>query len=142
MPESIGRRLAIFFHKGSCIEFNEELLSESFPKSEFGDMDNRDAPEAGLKEILYRTYEIGKLRYMHFLQRDFFSAAYYTKATYWSHEKERRMTVSESEIRKLDDLILLYVPKKCITGLICGPRASEEALTLHKQHGKEWLTIR
>lgn len=114
--------------QGFCIEFDEELLAQSFPKSEFGDVDYQDAPEAGLTDLLYRAYEIGKPRYMYFFHKGVFSAAYYTKTTCWNYEEERRMIVHESETRRLDELILMDVPKECVTGLICGPRASAETL--------------
>ena len=111
--------------QGLCIEFDEKLLSESFPKSGFGDVDYRNTPDPDLTETLYRAYEIKKFRYMFFLHRGVFSAAYFTKAMYWNYEQERRMLVDESETRRLDELILMDIPKECITSLICGPRASE-----------------
>ena len=114
--------------QGFCIEIDEELLSECFPKSGFGDVDYHDEPKASLKDILYRAYRIGKYRYMYFLHRGVFSAAYYTKASYWSYEEERRMVIKENETRIANDLILIDVPKKCITGLICGPRASKATM--------------
>lgn len=114
--------------QGFCIEINEKLLAQSFPESGFGDVDYLDEPDPGLKNILYRAYVIGKYRYLYMLNRGVFSAAYYTKAMCWNYEQERRMIASESETRKLNELILMDVPNECVTALICGPRASEQML--------------
>jgi DUF2971 family protein len=112
--------------QGLCIQFDEELLSSFFPRSGFGDVDYQDTPETDLTEALKYAYGTAKPRHLHFLRRGIFQAAYYTKASYWSYEKERRMIVRESETRKSNELILIDVPKECITSLVCGPRASEE----------------
>lgn len=110
--------------QGFAIEFDEKLLAEAFPESGFGDIDYQDAPSPELTDMLYRAFTIGKPRYVYFLHKGVFSAAYYTKASCWSYEQERRMVVKESETRLLGDLVLMDVPKECITALICGPRAS------------------
>jgi len=123
--------------QGFCIEFDEELLAQSFPKSTFGDVDYQDAPNAGLTDMLHRAYGIGKPRYMYFLHKGVFSAAYYTKATCWNYEQERRMILKESETRRLDELILIDVPKECVTGLICGPRASIETLLAVREEANQ-----
>ena len=38
------------------------------------------------------------------------------------------MLVSESEVRQHNGMMLLDIPKECVTALICGPRASQETL--------------
>lgn len=112
--------------EGVAIEFDEEALAEAFPKSGFGDVDYRDSPDPGLTDTLYRAYGIGKPRYVYFLHTGVFSAAYYTKATCWSYELERRMVAHESEIRREGGSMLLDAPSSAITALIVGPRASAE----------------
>lgn len=114
--------------QGFAIEFSEAMLAKSFPKSGFGDVDYRDAPDEDLTDMLYRASVIGKPRYLYLLQKGAFSAAYYTKTTCWSYEHERRMIVQESETRRTDDLILMDVPKECVTALFCGPRASPDTV--------------
>lgn len=111
---------------GFAIEFDESALSKEFPDSGFGDVDHADAPDEDLTDMLYRAYEIGKPRYLYFLRGGVFSAAYYTKASCWSYEKERRMIVPEKETRQVDKLILIDVPSHCLKSLLCGPRASQE----------------
>jgi hypothetical protein len=114
--------------QGFAIEFDEAMLAQAFPESGFGDVDYRDAPDDDLTDMLYRAYEIGKPRYIYLLRKGVFSAAYYTKATCWSYEQERRMIVRESETRRVGDLLLMDVPKECITALLCGPRAPPETV--------------
>lgn len=114
--------------QGFAIEFNESKLIECFPESGFGDIDYSDSANDSLNEMLNRAYEIGKPRYFHMLRKGVFSAAYYTKATCWNYEQERRMIVQKSEIRSVDNLMLMDVPKECVTTLICGPRASSETM--------------
>jgi len=111
---------------GFAIEFDESALSKHFPDSGFGNVDYADAPDEGLTDMLYRAYEIGKPRYSYLLQRGVFSAAYYTKASCWSYEQERRMIVAEKETRRADTLILIDVPSNCLKSLLCGPRASQK----------------
>lgn len=114
--------------QGFAIEFNEAMLAQSFPQSGFGDVDYRDAPDEDLTDMLHRASVIGKPRYLYLLQKGVFSAAYYTKTTCWSYEHERRMIVRESETRRTDDLILMDVPKECVTALFCGSCASPETV--------------
>jgi len=110
--------------EGFAIEFDEAALAQSFPESGFGDVDYRDAADDNLTHLLHRAFQIGKPRYLYMLRKGVFSAAYYTKATCWSYELERRMIARLSETRSDSDLILIDVPKECVTALICGARAS------------------
>jgi hypothetical protein len=113
-------------HQGFAVEFSEDGLVKAFPESGFGDVSYSDAPRQDLSDILYRAYEIGKPRYTYFLQRGVFNAAYFTKASCWSYEQERRMIVPESDTRQAGPLTLLDAPNDCIASIICGPRASEQ----------------
>ena len=112
--------------EGFAIEFDESELATAFPKSGFGDVDYRDAPDDGLSDTLHRAYHIGKPRYVYILHTGVFSAAYYTKATCWNYEQERRMIVGENEIRQAGDLMLVDVPHSCVSAIIAGPRASPD----------------
>jgi hypothetical protein len=112
--------------EGFAIEFDEAALAQSFPESGFGNVDYQDTVDDDLTDMLYRAFDIGKPRYLYLLRKGVFSAAYYTKATCWNYELERRMIVRPSETRSDNGLILVDVPKKCVTALICGPRASPD----------------
>jgi len=112
--------------EGFVIEFDEDALAQAFPGSGFGDVDYQDAADEDLSELLARAQHIGKYRYIWMLHKAVFSAAYYTKATCWSYEQERRMVVRESEARRFDNMILIDVPANCVNAIVCGPRASEK----------------
>ena len=111
---------------GFAIELDEEKLQKQFPECRFDDVQYKPSADDGLKETLYRAYAIGKPRYTYMLRGGVFNAAYFTKLECWSYEQERRMLAPESEIRHHNGMMLLDIPKDCITGLICGPRASPE----------------
>lgn len=120
--------------QGFALEVDEEKLQEHFPESGFGDVDYQDEPSKAVESHLYRAYEIGKFRYMHFLQQSVFTAAYFTKQLCWAYEMERRMVLDDIEVRKIDGMTLMDIPSDCITAIICGPRASEETLNALRGH--------
>lgn len=120
--------------QGFVLELDEDQLAEHFPESSFGNVDYQDLPSDVVAENLYRAYELGKFRYMHFLRQSVFSAAYYTKQTCWIYEQERRMVVDESEVVKRDGISLIDVPIGCVRSIICGPRTSEEILQALRVH--------
>ncbi|MEN3812022.1 DUF2971 domain-containing protein, partial [Chromobacterium piscinae] len=112
--------------EGFTIAFDEEKLIAHFPESGFGDVDYLDKPDGKVESLLYQAFTRGKPRHMHFFQTAVFSAAYYTKATCWSYEEERRMVISHEETTQVNEMILINIPNDCATALICGPRATEE----------------
>lgn len=116
--------------RGCVVEIDETALASAFPKAIVDDVTYQDEPYPGLTEMLHRAYEIMKPRYTYLLQRGVFAAAYLTKATSWSYEQECRMVLSADEVREAADLVLLDVPKDCVSALICGPRASRETSEL------------
>ncbi|WP_341892492.1 DUF2971 domain-containing protein [Variovorax sp. YR752] len=120
--------------QGFALELDEDELSRHFPESLFKDVTYQDEPSDAVAGNLYRAYVIGKFRYMHFLQASVFHAAYFTKQLCWSYEMERRMVADESEITKRDGMVLLDVPTSCIKSIVCGPRASEETVTVLRGH--------
>jgi hypothetical protein len=113
-------------HKGFVLEFSESRLAEAFPESSFQDVTYADAPSEDLTDILYRAFRIGKYRYTYFLRQGVYHAAYFTKATCWGYEQERRMVAAETEVRKASVLLLLDAPVKSVSSIIVGSRATDE----------------
>lgn len=111
---------------GFSIEFNESILKDCFPESTFNDVAYQDTPDKNITDMLHRASVIGKPRYLYFLKSAVMRAAYFTKATCWEYEQERRMVMDHGTTRIVNDLMLIGVPKECVTGLLCGPRASSE----------------
>jgi len=132
--------------EGAVLEFDEHLVQESCPESSFGDVEYRDGLHDGLNGMLHRAHVIGKPRYVYFLQSGVFHAAYFTKATCWSYELERRMVIQEANVRHEPPLMLLDVPIACVTSVVAGPRASEATKALLREFaahaGTRYLEMR
>lgn len=119
---------------GVVIELNQEALEASFPDSRVGDIDYRSGPDPSLTEMLYRAYVIGKWRYLYLLRQGVFSSAYYSKAKGWSYEKERRLLLKREFLRSnTDALMLVDVPRDCVSAIICGPRASSATVSAARE---------
>jgi hypothetical protein len=112
--------------EGFVVEIDEDRLREKFPDSVFSDVKYQDDPDEGLTELLYKAHFIGKPRYTYLLQRGVINSAYFTKRSCWSYEMERRMVVGNQEVHAADNLILVDVPKDCITSVIIGARGDVE----------------
>jgi hypothetical protein len=121
---------------GFVIEFSEDELARGISESTFDDVTYSDSPKSELSEMLYRAYVIGKFRYAYFLQRGVLHTAYFTKASCWSYEQERRLVVPTSATPQEGQLTLLDVPCSCITSVIAGPRAGERTKQLLAQRAK------
>lgn len=113
-------------HKGFVIEFSEETILEGFPEAQFDSIDYRDGPAHDFSELVARVLHIGKPRYTHILREAVLSTAYFTKSECWSYEKERRMVVSNDDVRVSGDLMLMNIPGACISSIICGARSTHE----------------
>ncbi|WP_166771474.1 DUF2971 domain-containing protein [Xanthomonas arboricola] len=109
---------------GFALEFDEAELLKAFPGSKLEDVVYQDEASPDLTEMLYRAHVIGKPRYTYFLQGGVFHAAYFTKATCWSYEAERRMVAAENEVREAHGMLFMDVPVNCITSVIAGAKAS------------------
>jgi len=115
---------------GFALEFDEAELVKFFHGSKIEDVTYQDEASHGLTEMLYRAHVIGKPRYTYFLQGGVFHAAYFTKATCWSYEAERRMVVAEGGVREASGMLLMDVPTNCITAVIAGARASADLVNI------------
>lgn len=108
------------------LELDEGVLSDTFSEAGFNDVEYRDGPDGDLNEMLARACITGKPRHTYFLQKAILAAAYYTKSSEWSYERERRMIAGIASVRAEGDIMLLDVPRGAITAVVCGQRASEE----------------
>ena len=123
--------------QGFVVELDETKVSAACPESGFGDVDYQDKPSSAVAENLYRAYEIGKFRYMHFLQRSVFSAAYYTKQRCWAYEMERRMILDKTEVLERGGITLVNLPISTVSSIIAGPWASDETVSALKAQAKD-----
>ncbi len=120
-------------HNGFVIEFLEEAILEEFPEARFDDIAYQDGTSHNFSELVARVLHIGKPRYTYFLQSAVVSAAYFTKSTCWAYEQERRMVVGGKDVRISGDLMLMNIPRTCVSSIICGARATNETKTKLKE---------
>jgi Protein of unknown function (DUF2971) len=118
--------------EGFAIEVDEDLLCAQLGDScVVEDVDYRDTRAEGLAESLARAQVRQKPRDVYFLRNRVYWAAYFTKATCWSYEKERRVVLNDSDdLVRTNGISLLPIPKNCITAIILG--ASIDAATQSK----------
>jgi hypothetical protein len=125
------------YQEGLVVEFSEERLAEDFPESLFDDVSYSDTPSEDLSGMLHMAFVTAKPRHTHFLRQGVFKAAYFTKASCWSYEQERRMVVSDSEVRQTETLTLVDVPGRCITSIIGGFKASDRTRLALKENAQK-----
>ena len=130
-------------HEGLVVELEEESVTNHNSGIQIGSVEYRDAPRDELDGLLERAFTLGKPRYIYMLQNSVFGAAYFTKATCWSYESERRLIAPEDSTRRTGDIVLLDLPRTCVTALICGARCSadvkDKLRQLSQSIGCVWL---
>lgn len=124
-------------HRGVVIEIDEDKLSQHFTEIGFGDIDYQDEPDDEIEQQLHRALMTCKPRHVYFLQTAVMSAAYFTKASCWSYEKERRLVARSADIEEVDGVQLLYVPYDCVSALITGSRTSEAVRSAVRDRAEE-----
>ncbi len=115
---------------GFAIEFNEESLLTVFKEAfHFDDVsyeeENNFIDSTTLEKACYR----GKPRDRYILTSHVLGRAYFTKASSWAYEQERRLIISDKSILDIvDNVMLLSVPINCISAIIAGAKISDEQL--------------
>lgn len=120
-------------HNGFVIEFSEQSIREEFEEARFENVKYEDGPSHDFSDLVGRVLHIGKPRYTYFLRGAVVNAAYFTKATCWAYEQERRMVVGNGDVSTSDDLMLMNIPGKCVSSIICGARSTPETKTRLKE---------
>lgn len=111
-----------FNQNGFVIEFSEEEMKEEFEEAKFRDVDYTDVPLNDFSDLVARVLHIGKPRYTYFLRGAVINAAYFSKSTCWNYEHERRMVVSNADVSISGDLMVMNVPGRCVSSIICGAK--------------------
>lgn len=125
-------------HNGFVVEFSEEAILEEFPEARFDNVAYQDGPIHDFSDLVAKILHIGKPRYTYFLQGAVVNAAYFTKSTCWTYEQERRMVVGDDDVRVSGDLMLMNIPGRCVSSIICGARAANEIKTKLKDVSKRF----
>lgn len=117
--------------EGFVIEIDEEALrSELRGASVIQDIEYRDTYAEGLSSSLAWAQIRQKPRDVYFLLKAVYNAAYFTKASCWSYEKERRLVLNDgSNLVHAHGVSLLSIPKHCITAIIFGSNTRPETRT-------------
>ncbi|MEZ8097202.1 DUF2971 domain-containing protein [Photobacterium swingsii] len=120
--------------KGFIIEVDEVKLESYVEGVRIDDVVYQDTPREELKATLQMAMFRGKPRDIMFLRNGVCNAAYFTKKECWSYELERRVVVSDSDIKDVAGNMILHIPIDCITAIIAGPRTKPEFLA----KGEKW----
>lgn len=120
-------------HSGFVIEFSEESILEKFGEARFDNVHYEDVPSHDFSDLVGRVLHIGKPRYTYFLRAAVINAAYFQKSTCWAYEQERRMIVGNKDVSVSGDLMLMNIPGKSVSSIICGARATLETKNTLKE---------
>lgn len=112
--------------KGFVIEIDEYELKKHVEDANLVDVTYQDEPRQELQSTLDMAMYRGKPRDMMFLRRGVMHSAYFTKKKCWSYELERRLVVSDADVENVNGNMILYIPVKCVTAIIAGPRTKPE----------------
>jgi hypothetical protein len=127
---------------GFALEIDETALSDFLKELtdddySFGDIYYQNEPREGMGQTLAMATRRCKPRDMYFLYRAITSAAYYTKTSDWSYERERRLVIGEKYTKEISGNLILFAPKHCIKSLIVGQRANTQLKEKIKNLAKE-----
>lgn len=116
---------------GFALEIDESKLCEyldTIAEKEygFGDIDYQNEPHSNMTNLLAMAARRCKPRDMYFLYTAIRSAAYFTKTSDWSYERERRMVIGEEYLKDIGGNSILFAPKGCIKSVIVGQKAKPE----------------
>ncbi len=114
---------------GFVIEIDEERLKESNDRINLNDVDYRNEPNPKLNLSFDFAYGRRKPRDIYFFLQSIMHSAYFTKATLWSYESERRLVLEDEEV---DDNLIFTFPSSCVTAIISGPMAKDNLVEYAK----------
>ncbi|MBU1588639.1 MAG: DUF2971 domain-containing protein [Actinobacteria bacterium] len=114
--------------RGFVIELDEDGLRAVLGDScVIGDVTYRDSRDEDLAQSLARAQFRQKPRDIYFLRSSVYRAAYFTKASCWSYEKERRLVLNDAtDLVHVDGASLLSIPDHCVTAVILGSSADAD----------------
>lgn len=114
--------------EGFVIEVDEAgLRAELGDSCAIQDVTYRDSQDEGLAQSLARAQFRQKFRDIYLLRNAVYHAAYFTKASCWSYEKERRLVLDNAtDLVQADGMSLLSIPPHCVTAVILGSKIDAE----------------
>lgn len=114
--------------EGFVIEVDEGALRAELGDScAIQDVTYRDSRDEDLAQSLARAQFRQKFRDIYFLRNSVYHAAYFTKASCWSYEKERRLVLNNAnDLVQVDGASLLSIPPHCVTAVLLGSNTDAE----------------
>ncbi|MDR2997831.1 MAG: DUF2971 domain-containing protein, partial [Microbacterium sp.] len=125
--------------RGFVIEVDEEALrAELGENGVIQDVAYRDTLNEDLSRSLARAQFRQKFRDIYFLRQIVYNAAYFTKASCWSYEKERRLVLNNaSDLIHVDGTALLSIPRHCVTSVVLGSKVEAETQSKLRSYAAE-----
>lgn len=111
---------------GVVVEVDEESLCCFYHDINLDDVVYIEEARPDLVDLVRYAYGTRKPRHSGMLAQAVYSSAYYSKQTCWSYEQERRLVLNNHDYLESGDLMLMKIPKECITGIFTGVKATEE----------------
>ncbi|GGO65938.1 hypothetical protein GCM10010910_24250 [Microbacterium nanhaiense] len=114
--------------QGFVIEVDEDILhAELRNDGVIQDVTYRDTIRDEISGSLARAQYRQKPRDIYFLRNSVYSAAYFTKATCWSYEKERRLVLNDAtRLLQKGGASILPISRQCVTAVILGPNVDAD----------------
>jgi len=125
--------------EGFVIEVDEDALRAELPEdSVIEDVTYRDSPPEQLAQSLARAQYRQKPRDIYFLHGAVYNAAYFTKASCWSYEKERRLVLNDATgLTQVGGVSLLSIPRHCVTAVILGSNVGSDTRSKLRSYAAE-----
>ena len=125
--------------EGFVIEVDEDALrAEINDDSAIQDVTYRDSRPEELAGLLARAQFRQKFRDIYFLRTAVYNAAYFTKASSWSYEKERRLVLNDaSNLTHVNGASFLSIPANCVTAVILGSNIDTDTQSRLRSHAAE-----
>jgi len=112
-------------HTGITVELDEVAIAELISFGHIEDVTySESAAEIDLTDVAHAAVT-GKPRHTFLIQSRAYKSAYFTKHKYWEYEYERRLVVHMENITENEDLLILFLPHKCVTAIISGSNAGD-----------------
>jgi len=125
--------------EGFVIEVDEAGLRADLGDSgAIEDVTYRDSRAEDLAQSLARAQFRQKPRDVYFLRNSVYRAAYFTKASCWSYEKERRLVLNDpTDLVNVDGASLRSIPPHCVTAVILGSNTNAETKAQLRSYAAE-----
>lgn len=120
-------------HRGFVVELDEQKVADAVTRAYIANV--RYSGTSGMIDLASVEHAAMTLKPRHtfFAQSAAFRSAYFTKNRCWSYEVERRLVVDPENVETVDGIMLLYLPKNCVSAVISGARTTRREVVAHRK---------